>query len=138
MRAFILRKMQRKITTTPPLPCSNTAGSYTTLRSELPRKPAYAQEQCILFAKLSVELRLLIYHAALADPHRLLHFLHVTPYESDPAKTGHWRCEDVDSTYPIWQHRCFGCWVEGDTRYQRNASYTNSDLISLLLTCRSM
>ncbi|KAF1848130.1 uncharacterized protein K460DRAFT_68263 [Cucurbitaria berberidis CBS 394.84] len=137
MRAFIVKKLkERKMATTATAPCSTSAASCTAPRPDLPRSSAHTQRQCAVFNTLSAELRLLIYHAALADSRRLLHFLHVTPYKGEPRPMGHWRCEDRDSPYPIWQHRCFGCWAEDNTRWHRKASHTNSDLISLLLTCR--
>jgi hypothetical protein len=87
---------------------------------------------------LSTEVRMLIYEAVLADPDRLLHFLHTTPTRGRPKKLGHWRCEDVKSPYLTWQHVCFGLWNEPGVQYTRSASYTNSDLLSLILTCRLM
>jgi hypothetical protein len=92
----------------------------------------------VLFEKLSTELRLLIYEEVLADPDRLLHFLHINPLGGRPKKLGHWRCEDPHSKSLTWQHACFGMWIEGESQCIREASYTNSDLISLLLTCRLM
>ncbi|KAI4628193.1 hypothetical protein J4E80_002331 [Alternaria sp. BMP 0032] len=97
MRAFLLRKWQRKKpepTTTISIKRSQDAKSMP--RPELPRGEPLDQKQCMLFGKLSPEVRLLIYEEVLADPQRLLHFLHVTPGKGRPHKLGHWRCEDMD------------------------------------------
>jgi hypothetical protein len=134
MRAF-LRKWQRK----KPEPTTTTVISPDPKpipRAELPRGEPVDQKQCLLFGKLSAEVRLLIYEEILADPQRLLHFLHVTPTRGRPTKLGHWRCEDMDSPYLTWQHLCFGVWNEGSARCYRSASHTNGDLISILVTCR--
>ncbi|KAI4664408.1 uncharacterized protein J4E79_003912 [Alternaria viburni] len=99
MRAFLLRKWQRKKpepTTAISIKRSQDAKSMP--RAELPRDEPLDQKQCMLFGKLSPELRLLIYEEVLADPQRLLHFLHVTPGKGRPHKLGHWRCEDMDTT----------------------------------------
>jgi hypothetical protein len=137
MRGFILQKLRRGkpavVTTIPPTQ-DLQAGS----RPDLPRGSPIAQKQCDLFGKLSAEVRLLIYEAALADADRLLHFLHATPTRGRPKKLGHWRCDGLDSPYLTWQHPCFGLWIEPGVQYTRNASHTNSDLMSLLLTCRLM
>ena len=139
MRAFLLRKWQRKNpepTTTISIKRSQDAKSMP--RPELPRGEPLDQKQCMLFGKLSPEVRLLIYEEVLADPQRLLHFLHVTPGKGRPHKLGHWRCEDMDSMYLTWQHMCFGVWNEASGRMHRPAYYTNGDLFSILVTCRLM
>jgi hypothetical protein len=129
MRAF-LRKWQRK----KPEP----KDAILMPRQKLPRDEPLDQKQCALFGKLSAEVRLLIYEEVVADPQRLLHFLHVTYAVGRPDKLGHWRCVDMDSPFVTWQHVCFGVWTEGEVQYIRHACHTNSDLISLLLACRLM
>ncbi|KAF1836062.1 hypothetical protein BDW02DRAFT_567394 [Decorospora gaudefroyi] len=137
MRAFILRKLRLK---KPPVAVASSTSPSPDIqqlpRAALPRDIPLSQKQCALFEKLSIEIRLLIYEAVLTDPDRPLHFLHVTPTRGRPKKLGHWRCEEKDSPYLMWQHSCFGLWVEGSSQLTRNASYTNSDLLSLLLACR--
>ncbi len=136
MPACLPQKWQRKLkSTTTDVRIQDTKRMP---RLDLPRGSPLDQKQCLLFGKLSAEVRLLIYEEVLADPHRLLHFLHVTPLGGRPKKLGHWRCENPNSQSLTWQHACFGLWTEGESQYIRDASYTNGDLISLLLTCRLM
>jgi len=136
MRA-LLRKWQRK-KPEPTTTINQCPASKFIPRLELPRGEPLDQKQCVLFGRLSAEVRLLIYEEVLADPQRLLHFLHVTYGIGRPYKLGHWRCVDKDSPYVTWQHTCFGVWSEGDVQHIRPACHTNSDLISLLLACRIM
>lgn len=137
MRGFIFDVLRRKR----PLLSTQPQTSGLGLKRAFPDVPtgsAQPQKHCSLFTKLLPELRLLVYGAALVHSQHLLHILHATPHNSGPEQMGHWRCDDFDCQYPTWQHRCFGCWAEGNTLYIRKASYTNSDLLSLLLTCRLM
>ncbi|KAF1836064.1 hypothetical protein BDW02DRAFT_567395 [Decorospora gaudefroyi] len=137
MRAFILRKLRLKKPTVAVDSSASPSPDIQQLpRAALPRDIPISQKQCDLFEKLSTEIRLLIYEAVLTDPDRPLHFLHVTPLRGRPKKLGHWRCEESDSPYLMWQHSCFGLWDKGSTRVIRHASHTNSDLLSLLLACR--
>ncbi|KAI4943120.1 hypothetical protein J4E86_010067 [Alternaria arbusti] len=136
MRA-LLRKWQRK-KPEPTTPFTPGRDPSLITRPELPRDEPLDQKQCVLFQKLSAEMRLLIYEEVLADPQRLLHALHVTPIGGRPAKLGHWRCETPQSESLVWQHACFGLWNEGEFQHVRDAYYTNGDLLSLLLTCRLM
>ena len=136
MRA-LLRKWQRK-KPEPTTTINQCPASKFIPRLELPRGEPLDQKQCVLFGKLSAEVRLLIYEEVLADPQRLLHVLHVTPIGGRPAKLGHWRCETPRSESMVWQHACFGLWNEGEFQHVRDAYYTNGDLLSLLLTCRLM
>lgn len=136
MRRFILNKLRSKRKSAPTKP--NTSASSTFPLSEVPTGSLHAQQQSIFFKMCPIEVRLLIYGAALVDSVRLLHVLHTTPTKGSTKKIGHWRCENPDNAYPTWQHECFGAWVEGSTRFIRDAQYTNGDLMSLLLTCRRM
>jgi hypothetical protein len=137
MRAFFLRNLRRK-KTEPTTTIAPNQDSEPMPRPVLPRSSPLDQKQCVLFGKLSAEIRLLVYEKVLAEPQCLLHFLHVTPTKGRPAKLGHWRCEDAAIPYLTWQHVCFGVWNEGSTRWYRPASTTNGDLISMLITCRLM
>jgi hypothetical protein len=130
MRRFIRKLLH---TATPP-----AGGVQPAPRPALPRCSPLAQTECTLFSKLSTEVRLLVYKAVLADPDRLLHFLHTTPTRGRPNKLGHWRCDDTECPKLTWQHKCFGVWVAGGALVTRDASHTNGDLIFLLMTCRQM
>ena len=107
-------------------------------RLDIPTGPLHSQEQSILFNRLSTELRLLVFSAVLTHSGRLLHILHMVPDQGESLHLSHWRCEDVDYMHPVWQHRCFGQWTDGDTLYTRSELRSNSDLLPLLLTCRSI
>jgi hypothetical protein len=136
MRACLPQKWQRKLKSTTTV--VRIQDDKQMPRLDLPRGSPLDQKQCLLFGKLSAEVRLLIYKEVLADPQRLLHFLHFTYTIGRPAKLGHWRCADVHSPLVTWQHVCFGVWIEGNAQHIRHACHTNSDLISLLLACSLM
>jgi hypothetical protein len=133
MRRFINRALGRKKAT-------GLEQSDALLTDVLPQKyimagPAHAQLQCILFRMISSEVRLLIYEAALSDPGRLLH---IVPYRGKKRRqgVGHWRCEDTESPLPTWQHSCFGVWAGETGICNRIEPRSESNLVSLLLTCR--
>jgi hypothetical protein len=54
----------------------------------------------------------------------------------------HWRCTDLESPFPTWQHHCFGekplFNKEGKVYNVRTRQITITDdqLIALLLSCR--
>jgi hypothetical protein len=101
------------------------------------------QLQSPLFGNLSAELRILIYSAVLSDPERFLHIcLNWKKKKCRPM--AHWRCTDLESPFPTWQHNCFGenplFDKEGkfyNVRF-RQVTTTNDQLIALLLSCRRM
>jgi hypothetical protein len=138
MRRFIRKLLPKKPTVATATPSTPTEEVQPVPRPNLPRNSPLAQKQCILFDKLSAEVRLLIYEAALADPDCLLHFLHITPLMGRSRTLGHWRCDNVECPYLTWQYKSFDVWQGGAVRVTWDASHTNGDLISLLMTCRQM
>lgn len=117
------------------------------LHDEQHGKPAIsAQEQCPLFQKLSAELRILIYEAALTDRGRLLHMCANQRYgrlrkgKHAVRSVAHVWCVDQGSPFPTWQHTCYGESRE-ITEHQsvfcpRPITTTDDKLLSLLKTCR--
>lgn len=106
------------------------------------------QLQPLLFGKLTPEIRISIYKAALGCPVRYLYICkndlswEVT-YGHKFRTVAHFRCMDTDSPYPAWQHVCFGEESSGDngslhTSRTRPLTATRDKLIALLLTCRLM
>ncbi|KAH7413562.1 hypothetical protein DE146DRAFT_239 [Phaeosphaeria sp. MPI-PUGE-AT-0046c] len=95
----------------------------------------HAQDQSILFRLLSADIRMLIHEEALSD---MGHLLHIVPYVGKRKRKvmGHWHCTDQKSEFPLWQHSCFGLWLEDDTRHRRLEPRSNSNLMSWLLACR--
>lgn len=113
-------------------------------RPPAPRRPPIAlhprhdQLQSPLFSTgFSAELRILIYEAVLGDPVRPMH---IVPYEDGSKRVGHYRCEDMGSPYPTWQHKCFGIWHDEVRRARcyRPMPYTNDEMLAFLLSCRLM
>jgi len=104
-------------------------------RRPVPSDAPHAQDQSVLFSQLPAEVRLLIYDAVLADEERLLHILRILPRPktSKTTKLTHWRCNDMDSLYPEWQHTCYRDCVH---TIQGQEMHSNDNLLSLLLTCR--
>lgn len=100
--------------------------------------PCHAQTQSPFFAKLPAEIRLLIYEAFLVGPGHLLHVLYATAEGPELESMGHWQCEDTHNPHPTWQHKCFGTSVENGHQVIRTATNTNSNLLALLRTCRSV
>jgi hypothetical protein len=103
----------------------------------LPHGHPYTQAQSLLFLQLPVELRLVIYHAVLVDKDRPLHILHELPKLRELDRLGHWRCDDIGDSHVIWQHKCFGLTSEGSILHYRTEPRANSNLLALLLVCRS-
>lgn len=106
------------------------------------------QFQSPLFGKLSVELRLIIYELVLGDPERFLHLcLNRGEEAKENRKVAHWRCDEMDSPFPTWQHWCFGDHplIDGEAHYdhmynppRRKITVTEDRLIEILLCCRRM
>jgi len=97
-----------------------------------------------LVAKLSTEIRFMIFEYVLPDPTRLLHVYRTKKKNYRPI--AHSWCTDMDSPLPKWQHPCFG-------KGQVNTSYrhdprpnssglpfltSNDKLLSLVLSCRAL
>ncbi|KAF2675794.1 hypothetical protein K458DRAFT_197252 [Lentithecium fluviatile CBS 122367] len=106
------------------------------------RPEIQTQQQCPLFAKLSAEIRVLLYRAALTDPSRFLHICR-NRVELEPTRpAAHFWCIDMDSPYPTWQHKCYGESLElrlTQTAFcRRSITETNDKMLSLLLACRSI
>jgi hypothetical protein len=97
------------------------------------------QQKSLLFTKLSAELRILIYQAALGDPHRFLHICESTKQKRQ--SVSHYHCTDIESPYPTWQHSCYSDipanLVFGVLMVQPTVK-TKDKLLALLLTCRLM
>ncbi|KAF2444645.1 hypothetical protein P171DRAFT_431447 [Karstenula rhodostoma CBS 690.94] len=102
------------------------------------------QVQSPLFGKLSAELRIPIYAAVLGDPER---FLHICLNKKDKKnkkrrRLAHWRCTNLESPHPTWQHSCFGeervLSPSGTfvTIHHRAVTTTEDQLLALLLSCR--
>lgn len=114
-------------------------------RQELSAQPVclagavHTQDQSALFDRLSAELRLLVYEAALSEPGRLLHLVQYKGPEGR-SRIGHRHCRDADSLLPTWQHACFGIWrnESGTSVIRRPFRRSDSNLLSLILTCRIM
>ena len=108
------------------------------------------QRDSPLFTRLSAELRVLIYQAALTDPHRFLHicknnykYLETKKEKVMRRLTAHVWCTDMESTAPTWQHACYGDYViiepgKYTAFVQHRIMETNDKLLSLLLACRLM
>jgi hypothetical protein len=136
MRKLFRCKRMPQIPRTPPALRCTLPTPATVLQLFVTTGPVHDQSQSIVFDKLSAEIRLLIYEAVLTDPTRLLHISFFSKSEG----MRHWRCEDVDSPFPLWQHRCFGIYNNSDNsgRHHRTESRSNDNLVNLLLTCRRM
>jgi hypothetical protein len=98
---------------------------------------AICQTRCAFFVRLSAEIRLIIYEAVLSDPDRLLHIVSYRGRLHQPG-LGHWHCEDAESLFPTWQHTCYGMRAEEGGMSWRKEPRSNSNLMSLPLTCRLM
>jgi hypothetical protein len=129
--AILLRKKAIELPQTSPEPQRHSGATLN-----LPRGPVLAQKQSALLGKMPTEVRLAIYSAVLTDSQRLLHIVHGIPRKGMLSQMGHWRCDDLQNLQQVWQHRCFGCWYENGIRCWREQRQVNSDLMSLLLTCR--
>ncbi|KAF2662837.1 hypothetical protein K491DRAFT_672688 [Lophiostoma macrostomum CBS 122681] len=140
MQSSLLGKVRRKLSRKPhqsePASCSNSACT-------TPEEPAAAaaaerrsstssQLQCLLFGKLSAELRLLIYAYALGDPIRPMHII---PFKRGSPEVAHSRCYDMQSPLPSWQHHCFGQ-TGYSMQHHSSPLRVNDNILSLLLTCR--
>ncbi|KAF2820118.1 hypothetical protein CC86DRAFT_361784 [Ophiobolus disseminans] len=112
-----------------------------------PKPQMNAQEQCPIFAKLSAELRVMVYEAVLIDSSRYLHIC--TNRRSKRERRGrravrsnaHFWCIEQDSPFPTWQHAgCYGEWLEPTPHYStvhtRPITTTDDKILSLLITCR--
>lgn len=99
-----------------------------------------AQHQSPLFGKLSAELRILIYEAVLGDPVRPMHIVPCNDWDVVPVKqlVAHQRCIDMDSAYPMWQHKCFLWYMEDGHQTLQNRPCSTDKLLALLLSCRRM
>lgn len=106
----------------------------------LPHGPMHPQTQSLLFSKLPPELRLHIYTTALIGSNRFMHILHQIPDQHELVRLAHWPCDDAGTYHMIWQHRCFGPYVEayGQIFYVNMKHTSNTKLLSLLLSCRAM
>ena len=133
---FLTKPYRKVCYTWKPLPSSTWP-----LQDDVTVKPKIRmQQKSPLFTKLSAELRILIYQAALGDPHRFLHICENTSRKRQ--RVSHYYCTDIESRYPTWQHNCYDdskanldFWV---TMTQPIVKTTNDKLLSLLLTCRLM
>lgn len=103
------------------------------------------QPQSPLFEKLSAEIRLALYQAALANFGGFMHICkNWTPKKGKKLRqVAHFCCIDMDSPYPTWQHTCYGerqvTTDRGTTGFRyRPVTETDDKLLSLLLTCRLM
>lgn len=114
------------------------------------------QLQSLLFGKLSIELRIIIYELVLGDPKRFLHIcLNRGKKAKKHRKVAHWRCDEMDiqrhepmnSPCPTWQHWCFGDHPIIDRQahhhdmfnpHRREITVTEDQLIAILLSCRRM
>lgn len=106
----------------------------------LPHGPLHQQAQSLLFSRLPPELRLHIYTAALIVSNRFMHILHQIPDQGELARLGHWQCDDAGNYHMVWQHRCFGPYVETYEQifYMDMKHTSNTKSLSLLLSCRVM
>jgi hypothetical protein len=101
------------------------------------------QVQSPLFGKLSAELRIPIYSAVLGDPERFLHIC-LNKKDKKRRRLAHWRCTNLESPHPTWQHSCFGeervLSPSGTfiTIQHRAVTTTEDQLLALLLSCRRM
>lgn len=101
------------------------------------------QLQSPLFGKLSAELRIPIYAVVLGDPERFLHICLNKPAKRR-RQLAHWRCVDMHSPHPTWQHSCFGeiplFSPQGNftTLKPRLVTVTEDHLLGLFLSCRKM
>lgn len=92
-----------------------------------------AQPQSLLFRKLSIELRIIVYQAVLGD---LARYTHIFQLLDGSGLIGHVRCYDVQSLFPTWQHKCFGYRREGQLTVLKLVPRSEDKLLALLLTCR--
>jgi hypothetical protein len=107
--------------------------------------PTHLQHQSPLFGNLSGELRTLIYEFALGHPNHLMHVILDRAGDQDRSADRRFRhqiCEDEDTSYPTWQHTCFGQWGKDATGRAIIKDYrpaaSNDGLLSLVLSCRQM
>jgi hypothetical protein len=114
------------------------------LQDAFPMPIMNPQLQSPLFGKLSAELRILIYQYVLGDPERYMHIcfnMRQTEFDKRVRPVAHFRCIDMDSPFPTWQHACFGQTLKDTPHYfpvQRVITETDDKLLALLLTCRLM
>ncbi|KAF2688149.1 hypothetical protein K458DRAFT_385719 [Lentithecium fluviatile CBS 122367] len=111
------------------------------LQDECDAPEIMEQLQSPLFGTLSVELRILIYSAVLGDPGRFLHIC-LNRKKKKCRPMAHWRCTDLESPFPTWQHYCFGEKPSFDKEgkccnvHPRQITTTDDQLIALLLSCQ--
>ncbi|KAF1999856.1 hypothetical protein P154DRAFT_522939 [Amniculicola lignicola CBS 123094] len=149
--ASILRKVRSKLLGTKLFglcsPAAHPPSSAWPLQDAFPPPPMSHQEQSPLFAQLCIEIRLLIYEAVLGDPQRYMHIRSNIRHrrkqkkQKRPERTvAHFRCTDMESPFPTWQHKCFGEeWRVDPGRWSGVAiarTETDDKLLALLLTCR--
>lgn len=117
------------------------------LQEAFPLPRIQNQLQSPFFRKLSPEIRIVVYKAALSCPKQYLHVCRSELFGAESINghrvrsLAHYRCVDMDSLYPSWQHVCFGeeiVEVYGETAVSRSryVTATRDNLIAMLLTCR--
>lgn len=106
------------------------------------------QHQFPLFGKLSAELRIYIYHYALADPERFLHICLNAEKKyiiGTSRPLAYWRCTDAESPFLPHVHECFSDrpWLKVNTDgchdvASRQLISKGDFLIALLLSYRRL